>query len=108
MGQIDIISFMTHANFNHVQIGQLLPKSDLIQWVELQIQNQQWFSNESTYKYRNLAKHVVGQTVNTYGQITIRTPSEVLIFNLSDLWVYHPQDSWKLLCFAISPFATNV
>ena len=105
-GKTEIMAFMMHANFNNVRIGTLKSKLEFIPLVELKIKNNKWYEPQSTYRYRNLAKHTVGETASSYGQLTIRGPSEVLIFNVSDLWLYHPQDAWKILNFSISPFAS--
>lgn len=103
-GQTELMAFMMHANFNNVRVGTIKSKLEFIKLVDLKIKNGKWYEQGSTYKYRNLAKHTVGESVSTHGQLTIRSSTEVLIFNVSDVWVYHPQDAWKLLNFAIGPF----
>ena len=104
-GQTELMAFIMHANFNNVRVGTVKSKLEFIKIVDFKIKNNRWYEKGSTYKYRNLAKHTVGDTVSSYGQLTIRCPTEVLIFNVSDVWVYHPEDAWKLLNFAISPFS---
>lgn len=102
-GQTELMAFMMHTNFNNVRVGTVKSKLEFIKLVEFKIKNNKWYEQGSTYRYRNLAKHTVGETVSSYGQLTIRCPTQVLIFNVCDVWVFDPQDAWKILNFAISP-----
>ena len=69
-GQTELMAFIMHANFNNVRVGTVKSKLEFIKIVDFKIKNNRWYEKGSTYKYRNLAKHTVGD-IHAFGLVFI-------------------------------------
>jgi hypothetical protein len=97
----EMLNFLQHPCFFNVRENTVKSKDEFLKIVQQKYKNGMWFSKNSKFQYQAGQVERRDLMASTSGVVRITAIENEVALSVSELWVFVPEVSWKILSFVV-------